>query len=108
MPISSPFRSKEKTEEQRCGQSAHVKKYSIYFWGITIPIGSGKMRNEEWKDHISDKAILPCFGNFKEPSFFFVFFFVHEIGWETIDFGRPCDLRVEIFYCCCNGIVSLF
>ena len=43
MPISSPFRSKERTEEQRCGQSADVKKYSIYFGGITIPISSSKI-----------------------------------------------------------------
>ena len=33
MPIPSPFRSKEKTEERRCGQSTDVQKYSNYFWG---------------------------------------------------------------------------
>lgn len=26
---------------------------------------------------------------------------------DCIDLGTPSDVRVEIFYCCCNGTVSL-
>ena len=51
---------------------------------------------------IFQKAILPCFGAFNAASFFFV----HETERETIDFGTPSDLTVEIFYCCYNGTVS--
>ena len=35
------------------------------------------------------------------------FYFVQETEWGSINFGTLSDLRVEIFYCCCKGTVSL-
>ena len=50
---------------------------------------------------VFQKGILPCFGAFNVARFF-----GHETESGTINFGTLSDLRVEIFYCCCNGTLG--
>ena len=85
-------------------------------FGVTIPIGSGKrvsFNNYKCQHRLKYKWGMerPYFKKqFCRVSVLLtwqIFFFVHGTERETIDFGTPSDLRVEIFYCCCNGTVSL-
>ena len=53
---------------------------------------------------VFQKAILPCFG-----ALTWQVFLVMKLNGrlvQTIDFGTLFDLRVEIFYCCCNGTLG--
>ena len=108
MPISSPFRSKEKLKNKDVIHLQMSKNIQSVF-GVTIPIGSGKrVAFNNYKCQQRQRPYLKKqFCRVLVILTWQVFCFVHQTEWETTDFGTPCDLRVETFYCCCNETVSL-
>ena len=107
-PLHSGARKKLKNKDV---VNIQMSKNIQTIFGTTIPIGSGKrgpFNNYRCQHRVKYKSGM------EKPYFkkqlcrvSVLSTWQRETEWETIDFGTPSDLRVEMFYCCCNGTVSL-